>query len=105
MMLVLGGCAGKGIEFRLDIDSDTCGTKKVVFSTDYQVKGLSIERTIEGGGTGGNGGSEGCGGGYTIILDEGTTKDAQTGMMLEMFRMIMTLIPGAEIPVPLLDEN
>ena len=52
---------------------------------------MEIGRTIEGGGTD-SGGSEGCGGGYTVTLGKGTTKDAETGLMLEMMRMMMGLM-------------
>lgn len=104
--LYLTACAGKGIEFSLETNNKNCGTKTVEFATDYQVGGLRIERTIEGGGTEGKDKSEGCGGGYTISLDEGTTKDAQTDLMMEMLRMLrMVLIPGAAVPTVPSDEG
>jgi len=88
MMLLLGGCAGQGVKLDVETVSPQCGTKNVKFSTDYQVEQLEIGRTIEGGGTD-DSGSEGCGGGYTVTLGKGTTKDAETGLMLEMLRMVM----------------
>jgi hypothetical protein len=87
VLLVTAGCAGQGVKLDVETANDKCGTKKVKFSTDYQVEQLEIGRTIEGGGTDGDG-SEGCGGGYTVTLGKGTTKDAETGLILEMFRMV-----------------
>ena len=101
--MFLVGCAGKGIEFKLETENSKCGMKNIDFSTDYQVKGLEITRGIEGGGE--QAGGEGCGGSYKVTLDEGTTKDAQMGVMLEMFRMLMTLVPGAQVPAPPPDSN
>lgn len=91
LLLVTAGCSGQGVKLDVETSNDKCGTKNVKFSTDYQVKQLEIGRTIEGGGTDG-GGSEGCGGGYTVTLGEGTTKDAEMGFMVEMMRMMMGVV-------------
>jgi len=96
LLLLTVGCAGQGVKLNVETDSPTCGTKNVEFSTDYQVEELKIGRTIEGGGTDSEG-SEGCGGGYTVTLGKGTTKDAQTGVMVEMMKTIRALM-GAVIP-------
>lgn len=104
-LLVLAGCAGQGVKLDVETQNDKCGTKNVSFSTDYQVEQLEIGRTIEGGGTDGAG-SEGCGGGYTVTLGKGTTKDAQTEFMIEMFRSIMgaTGLPSG-IPQSQIDKT
>ena len=87
-MLVLGGCAGQGVKLDVETSGTPCGTKKVKFSTDYQVEQLEIGRTIEGGGTD-SAGSEGCGGGYTVTLGKGTTKDAEFGVISELVKALL----------------
>lgn len=86
-LLVTAGCAGKGVRLDVETENSKCGTKNVKFTTDYQVEQLEIGRTIEGGGTDGAG-SEGCGGGYTVSLGKGTTKDAEMGLILELVKMV-----------------
>jgi hypothetical protein len=68
----------------------------VTFKTDYQVEELTIGRDIEGGGEG-----EGCGGGYTVQLGKGTTKDAEMSVIVELLRMIQAMVPG----MPVADAN
>jgi hypothetical protein len=94
-MLLLGGCAGKGVQLDVETSNSKCGTKNVKFSTDYQVEQLEIGRTIEGGGEDA-GGSEGCGGGYTVKLGKGTTKDAEFGVISELVKALLGAygIPG-----------
>ena len=101
VLLVTAGCAGQGVKLDVETSSPTCGSKHVTFSTDYQVEQLEIGRTIEGGGTGENS-TEGCGGGYTVSLGKGTTKDAEMGLILEMFKMVagMAGIPTGAISPP-----
>lgn len=90
-LAVLSGCAGQGVKLNVETLNTPCGDKTVEFSTDYQVKDLKIGRTIEGGGEGSAGDDEGCGGGYTVELGEGTTKDAQTELIVMMFDRLMTM--------------
>ena len=101
LLVLLAGCAGQGVKLNVETSGTPCGTKKVQFSTDYQVEQLEIGRTIEGGGEDG-GGSEGCGGGYTVTLGKGTTKDTEVGLILEMFKMVMSVagfpVAGAGAP-------
>ena len=87
-MVVLSGCAGQGVKLDVETTNDKCGTKIIKFSTDYQVEQLEIGRTIEGGGTD-SGGSEGCGGGYTVSLGKGTTKDAEFGIISELVQALL----------------
>ena len=84
LIFLLSGCAGQGVKLNVETENTKCGTKNVQFSTDYQVEQLAIGRTIEGGGD-----DEGCGGGYTVTLGKGTTKDAEYGALVEMMRMFM----------------
>jgi hypothetical protein len=95
LVTVLSGCAGKGVQLDVETSGTPCGTKIVKFSTDYQVEQLEIGRTIEGGGTEGSG-SEGCGGGYTVSLGKGTTKDAEFGVISELVKALLGAygIPG-----------
>ncbi len=92
-LVFLSGCSGQGVRLDVETTDTPCGDKKVTFSTDYQVEELEIGREIAGGDEGG-----GCGGGYTVSLGKGTTKDAEVGMMLEMLRMILTMVPGLTPP-------
>ena len=94
-LVLLAGCAGQGVKLDVETSGTPCGTKKVQFSTDYQVEQLEIGRTIEGGGSD-NGGSEGCGGGYTVTLGKGTTKDAEFGIISELVKALLGAygIPG-----------
>jgi len=96
LLFLLTGCAGQGVKLNVETENEKCGTKNVKFSTDYQVEQLEIGRTIEGGGTDAAG-SEGCGGGYTVTLGKGTTKDAETGVMIEMMKTIRALM-GVVVP-------
>jgi len=97
LIVLLAGCAGQGVKLDVETANDKCGMKKVKFSTDYQVEELKIGRTIEGGGEGPVGGSEGCGGGYTVSLGKGTTKDAELGVIVELLRMLQGMLP---VPAP-----
>ena len=98
----LCGCAGQGVKLDVTTSNTPCGSKHVKFSTDYQVEQLEIGRSIEGGGS-----DEGCGGGYTVKLGKGTTKDAEMGVIVELLRMIATMIPAipTPAPVPVTDGN
>ena len=87
VMLGINGCAGEGVRLDLEVESTTCGNKTVTFSTDYQVEDLKITRDIDGGGD-----DNGCGGGYTIELGKGTTKDTETSFMIVMFRMTQQML-------------
>jgi hypothetical protein len=67
------------------------------------VENLEIGRTIEGGGEASTGGGEGCGGGYTVSLGKGTTKDAEMGNILVMFKVVAAaavLLPTGGGTVP-----
>jgi hypothetical protein len=105
VLLVTTGCAGQGVKLDVETSGTPCGTKVVKFSTDYQVENLEIGRTIEGGGENAQGG-EGCGGGYTVSLGKGTTKDAEMGLILEMFKMVMSVaVPGYAAPQNSVNRN
>lgn len=95
ILFTITGCSGQGVKLDVETQNDKCGTKNVSFSTDYQVEQLEIGRTIEGGGENISGTAEGCGGGYTVTLGKGTTKDAEIGIIVELLRMLQTMVPGA----------
>ena len=96
--ILISSCAGQGVKLDVETANDKCGMKKVKFSTDYQVEELVIGRTVEGGGEGPAGGSEGCGGGYTVSLGKGTTKDAELGVITELLKMVQAMLP--HVPAP-----
>ena len=86
MIFMTAGCAGKGLK----VDVQTSGeganeTKSVKLTTDYQIEnGFKMERD---------------GDGYKIDLGSATTKDAEVGIMIELLRMVQTLI-GMPTVVP-----
>jgi len=100
-LLILAGCAGQGVKLDVETSGTPCGTKKVKFSTDYQVEELEIGRTIEGGGSDSTG-AEGCGGGYTVSLGKGTTKDAEFEIIGELVKGLLGAygIPVGGAPAP-----
>jgi hypothetical protein len=86
VLVVLCGCAGKGLK----IDYVDPSGKNVTISTDYQVEnGFTMERDGEG---------------YKIDLGSATTKDAEMGIIAELLRM-MTVFMAAGIPVAPQDAN
>ncbi len=89
-MFLSAGCSGQGVKLDVETSNTPCGDKRVKFSTDYQVEELEIGREIAGADAGG-----GCGGGYTVSLGKGTTKDSEMSVILELLRMIQSMIPGA----------
>ena len=83
-MLVLGGCAGKGLQVEVETSGEGANaTKSVTVDTDYQVEnGFTMERD---------------GDGYKIDLGSATTKDAEAGVMIEMLGMFRAML-GVMVP-------
>jgi hypothetical protein len=85
LLVVLGGCAGEGLKINVETSGEGVNaTKSVQVNTDYQVEnGFTMERD---------------GDGYKIELGSATTKDAETGVMIELLRMVQGLmavtVPG-----------
>ena len=75
LMLTLHGCTSPGVKMTVKIDNPKCGLKEIDFSTGYNIKNLYVTRGIEGGGTSGENIDEGCGGFYTIKMDEATPNE------------------------------
>ena len=72
--LALGGCAGKGLK----VDYTDPEGKQVTINTDYQVEqGFIMERD---------------GDGYRIELGSATTKDGDMSIMVEMLRMMQSMM-------------
>ena len=87
-MFVLSGCAGKGLKVEVEIDGNN---KTVNVETDYQIEnGFKMTRNTKTGE-------------YDIEFGSATTKDAETGFMIDMFKimqdMMMRQALGISVPV------
>lgn len=87
----IGGCAmfgGQGL--KLDIETPE---KTIAFKTDYQIEnGLRLVRTDEGE--------------YDIELGSATTKDAEISAMVEMMRMMMSMMAAQNgLPPPTVPDD
>jgi len=78
IMLLLGGCAGKGIKLDLTTPDKTFSLK-----TDYQIEnGLKIHRNMDTGE-------------YDIELGSATTKDTEAGLYMLVAQMMNMLAASA----------
>lgn len=89
VLLVTAGCGGgKGLKIDVQVDGTD---KKVTLETDYQIEnGLKITRNIKTGE-------------YEIVLGSATTKDAETGLLSQVFGMMQMMMyqnMGIPMPVP-----
>lgn len=78
-LLVLGGCGGpKGL--LIEVTTDSGGNKEVMVETDFQIQdGFKLTRNIQTGE-------------YEVELGSATTKDVDTGVVLQMFQMMQSML-------------